>query len=173
MSRRLSTQSNTLGAVAAPRARRGLRGIHWGVAGFLAGTVFWHLVGFWDFVGRIVFRDSDRKAVEVSEVQAPPTVRSQKPRQAKLEGALDGADPIVTGSIAGQVPCIELRRETDGGTSAGPCAGEPRPLKLGNFLRRGDRAAPEAWAAAVPGPAATWSTTVTVEAGDARVAERN
>lgn len=162
------------------RERRELRGIHWGVAGFLAGTVFWHLVGFWDFVGRIVFRDSGRKVVEVSEVQAPPTARSHKPRPAKLEGTLEGAEPIVTGSIAGAVPCIELRRDADGATSAGVCTGETRPLKPGNFLRRGDRAAAEAWAVAAPvstavapAPAAAWSTTVIVEPGEAKVAGRN
>lgn len=181
MSRRPSLRaSDAPGEGTSGRARRELRGIHWGVAGFLAGTVFWHLVGFWDFVGRIVFRDSGRKVVEVSEVQAPPTARSQKPRTAKLEGTLEGAEPIVTGSIAGAVSCIELRRDADGATSAGACSGEARPLKPGNFLRRGDRASAEAWAVAVPvsaavgpAPAAPWSTTVIAEPAEAKVAGRN
>lgn len=28
----------------------------WAVAGFLCGAVFWHMVGFWDFVGGLVHR---------------------------------------------------------------------------------------------------------------------
>lgn len=152
--------------------RRELRGIHWAVTGFLAGTVFWHLVGFWDFVGRIVFSDSGRKVGHAVEAQAPPAVRNQKPRNAKLEGSLADADAmLVTGSIAVAVTCVELLRDADGATSARVCEREDRPFKPGNFLRRGDRAAVEAWVAEASAP--RWSTTVTVETGEARVAERN
>ena len=28
----------------------------WGVVGFLLGAVFWHVIGFWDFLGGIVYK---------------------------------------------------------------------------------------------------------------------
>lgn len=154
---------------------REIRGVHWGLAGFLAGTVFWHLVGFWDFVGRIVFLDPAPRTVETTAAQAAPAARGPKPRPVKLDGAIDSVDPIVTGAIAGPAPCIELRRDLAGATSAAPCPREARPLKPGNFVRRGDRAAPsETIAAAALIPLeATWSTTVTADAGEAKIAGRN
>lgn len=154
---------------------REIRGVHWGLAGFLAGSVFWHLVGFWDFVGRVVFLDPAPRTVELTAARAPPAIRGPNPRSVKLDGSIDSVDPIVTGAITGPAPCIELRRDRAGATSAAPCPDEARPLKPGNFVRRGDRAAPaETVAAAAPTPPeATWSTTVTVDAGEAKLAGHN
>jgi hypothetical protein len=48
-------------ALAAPRKRarsraaKNRRPWSWAVAGFLVGIVFWHLIGFWHFVGDVVF----------------------------------------------------------------------------------------------------------------------
>lgn len=45
----------------------------WGVAGFLAGAIFWHLVGFWSFVADVVYRPP-AAAAGSGVVQAQPAV---------------------------------------------------------------------------------------------------
>jgi hypothetical protein len=53
-----------------PRSTRRLRGaLLWGGLGFIAGAVFWHLVGFWSFVAEVVL---DRTAAAQASVVAPP-----------------------------------------------------------------------------------------------------
>ena len=73
--------------------------------GFAAGAIFWHLVGFWQFIGEVVL---DRPA----EVRAELAAMGTTPRIA--------APPIVTGSItAGN--CVRLTLDR----SAGAIVAEP------------------------------------------------
>jgi hypothetical protein len=46
--------------------------------GFVAGAVFWHFVGFWDFIGRVVLDGSGHGAEQHASVpaeQSPPAYR--------------------------------------------------------------------------------------------------
>ncbi len=45
----------------------------WGSLGFIAGAVFWHLVGFWSFISEVVL---DRTPVAQAAVVAPPTANT-------------------------------------------------------------------------------------------------
>ena len=38
----------------------------WGPGGFLVGAIFWHFIGFWGFVGDVVF--SSRPATEYHQI---------------------------------------------------------------------------------------------------------
>lgn len=79
-SRIVSTRSDT-GEERAPSAPTGVHerspksagrlraALLWGGMGFVAGAVFWHLVGFWSFVAEVVL---DRTAAAQAAAAAPP-----------------------------------------------------------------------------------------------------
>jgi len=57
---------------------RGLQAaLVWGGLGFLAGAVFWHLVGFWSFVSDVVL---DRTPAAHASVAVPPPPRTVPPK---------------------------------------------------------------------------------------------
>jgi hypothetical protein len=92
-----------------PRAARGLRSgsaVLPACLGFAAGAIFWHLVGFWQFIGEVVL---DRP----NELRAELAAMGTLPRAA--------APPIVTGSIAdGNCVRLTLNRAT-GAIVTEPC----------------------------------------------------
>ena len=60
--RRERSDTRSAAIVAPARARQGRRGAAlWTTIGFVCGAVFWHAVGFWDFVGDIVFNPERRQ----------------------------------------------------------------------------------------------------------------
>jgi hypothetical protein len=103
------------------------------IVGFAAGTVFWHFVGFWDFVGRAVFKDPQAQ-VWTSEI---PAVASDAKLPGKMETRLTNA---------GQAPppqtgCVALVRDRHSNlTTPEACPADAAPLQVGNFIRRGDLA---------------------------------
>lgn len=54
------TSTVPVGEPALRKPRRTLRAaLLWGALGFFAGAVFWHAVGFWDFVSEVVLNRED------------------------------------------------------------------------------------------------------------------
>lgn len=84
------------------------------VIGFVAGSVFWHFVGFWDFVGRIVFHTPRHEATVAAE-----RIGGLKTR--KEYGHVAAAEPdiavVPTGEGAGEVVanCTTLVRDPASG----------------------------------------------------------
>lgn len=97
----------------------------WGLAGFACGVVFWHLVGFWDFVSRIVFKTTE-----------PVRILAQ---DGTTVTALDGRDQAAASAPAAR--CIELLRPAAGGpVEARPCVARAHLIKAGPLASRGDLA---------------------------------
>ena len=126
---RLSVRSNHEAAhvahTALPRTRRRGAGsaIGYGLLGFILGAVFWHFVGFWDFVGQLMFRGG----TEI--VQGPPPI--------KLKDRVSGVSAIAVVATAEACTTLQLDRTT-GETAAVPCEGEPLPLRSIKAARRED-----------------------------------
>mgnify|MGYP001210713177 CR=1 FL=1 len=110
---------------AAPAAApgRSARPAWWAVGGFLAGIVFWHLVGFWSFVSEIVF-NQDEAASRFAAIEPLVLPPPSQPRQAAA--ARGAATPA--GGDAGSAPAalsancsaLILDRNT-GAVRLGPC----------------------------------------------------
>lgn len=100
----------------------------WVTAGFLAGSVFWHFVGFWDFVGRIVFNGPQH----VTPAHAHDAGPTGPDRSVSSDGVSEQAKVSA---------CVELLREPHSGeTTALPCAPGPMPFQVGSLSSRGDLA---------------------------------
>jgi hypothetical protein len=102
----------------------------WIGAGFVAGILFWHTVGFWTFMNRVVF-------------ESPHVAASDRLTPSDIEtGSLRPIDKrtIVGGSInAGIDPaCTALLRGRDGVTQPMPCRRLSQPLKHKSTRGRGD-----------------------------------
>ena len=115
--RRERSYARSAAGVASARARQGRRGTAlWTTIGFVCGAVFWHAVGFWNFVGDIAFNPDDDSAAALSPA---PLV-----------------DPIETGSLptvyrVGPASCtsLELDRRSNR-TVMRPCPGDGLALRL-------------------------------------------
>ena len=93
--------------------------ILWGLFGFLMGAVFWHVVGFWDFVTNVV-QKRDR----------PPTV-FERALSSTLVGSEDGEIQAIAEQVLAErehraqtvaQTCTTLTLDrADGRTSAYPC----------------------------------------------------
>jgi hypothetical protein len=105
-SRIVSTRSN------APKSTGRLRAaLLWGGMGFVAGAVFWHLVGFWSFMAEVVL---DRTAAAQAAVGAPPR---------------SNAVPTVILVQADRCTTLALKRRSNL-TVAVPCANDGLALRL-------------------------------------------
>lgn len=62
-----------------------------GVVAFLAGALFWHLVGFWSFLSGIVFNPQDGA---ITAIARPPTLQEAQ-RSTKAAGHLTTSDSEV------------------------------------------------------------------------------
>ncbi len=93
--------------------------------GFAAGAIFWHLVGFWQFIGEVVLDRPDELRAELAAMGTASRVP---------------APQIVTGSIAGG-NCVRLTLDRGAGAIVTePCAASAPatgPSML-DALRRGD-----------------------------------
>lgn len=107
--------------------RRSLRsGLGYALLGFFLGAIFWHFVGFWDFVGQLMFKGATT-GTEI--VQGPPVI--------KLRERVSGASAITLVAASETCTMLQLDRAT-GETLAMPCAGEPLPLRSIKAARRED-----------------------------------
>ncbi len=107
--------------------RRSLRsGLGYALLGFFLGAIFWHFVGFWDFVGQLMFKGATT-GTEI--VQGPPVI--------KLRERVSGASAITLVAASDTCTMLQLDRAT-GETLAVPCAGEPLPLRSIKAARRED-----------------------------------
>lgn len=78
--------------------------IAWGLGGFLVGAIFWHVIGFWGFLGTVVLKGPET-AVSVVTRQQPVVVARQQ---------------IVESAILPNCTVLVLDRST-GRTSSVPC----------------------------------------------------
>jgi hypothetical protein len=139
-------------AVGPAKRRPVVSALSYGILGFVLGAIFWHFVGFWDFVGQVMFKG---RAAGTEITQAPPPI--------KLKDKVSGASSLAIVPEPETCISLELDRQT-ATTSAGPCAAEALPLRSGlKTAKREDRwvtAEQRMYQATVRG----WSS-VTVEAG--------
>lgn len=106
--------------------RGGRSAIGYGLLGFLLGAVFWHFVGFWDFLGQLMFKGN---AASTEIVQGAPTI--------KLKERVSGVSAIAV--VASPEACTMLRLDRNTGeTAALPCEGESLPLRGIKPARRED-----------------------------------
>ena len=96
-------------------ARRGT--IVWGLLGFFCGALFWHVVGFWDFLGGIVYKRQQESTViervltthfAEAEEDRPLAERERQARVAAQNCTTLVMDRI-TGSTASR-PCVVIIR---------------------------------------------------------------
>jgi hypothetical protein len=98
----------------------------WGVLGFLMGAVFWHVVGFWDFLGGVVYkRQQDATVIERVLTMTFAEAEEDRPlaereRQARM--AAQNCTTLVLDRVSGTTvsrPCVVIIRnvpEDIGGT---------------------------------------------------------
>lgn len=118
------------GTLARPRGVRRRWWLPWwtGVAGFVLGVLFWHLVGFWSFVSEVAFNGDDPKSPSrLIDLEAARSVRAsaeavEAARPAAETSATTGnvanADPADGGasdSLSDLLQCSEARRPADNG----------------------------------------------------------
>jgi hypothetical protein len=103
-------------AMAPARASRGST-IGWGLLGFFCGALFWHVVGFWDFLGGIVYKRQQHTTIiervlttqfSEAEEDKPLAVREQHARAAAQNCTTLVMDRI-TGATAAR-PCVVIIR---------------------------------------------------------------
>jgi hypothetical protein len=108
--------------------------------GFVAGSVFWHFVGFWDFVGRIVFHTPKERvqiAGQPTSGLVTPKVYDQLPR----EEASEPVSATKSGSATAAANCITLVRSAATGlVESVACPPDSVPTRVGTALSRGDLA---------------------------------
>jgi hypothetical protein len=130
-------------------ARRSAPNWLFGVLGFALGAAFWHAVGFWDFVGRVVFRSSGDELRHVRDAEPP-----------RLRGRVAGETVVLTTLSADACTSLSLDRGS-GHVRAGACAEETLPLRVSRTGHREDSSiimpvrrnnVREAWATTVVEP---------------------
>jgi hypothetical protein len=113
---------------APPPAASKLRpAILYGLLGFVLGALFWHFVGFWDFVGQIMFKGSQQSA----EIAAPPPA-------IKLKDRVTAAAPLAV--TLEPETCTTLALDRDNGTTTlAACDVQTLPLRSLKAARKEDR----------------------------------
>jgi hypothetical protein len=94
--------------------------------GFVAGAMFWHLVGFWDVVGKALF---NTKQGDASITQAA--------RPIKLKERVSGISPLAVVLEPEACTSLQLDRAT-GVTTAAACEVEALPLRSLKTAKRED-----------------------------------
>ena len=98
--------------------RSGRRGtIVWGFLGFFCGALFWHMVGFWDFLGGIVYKRQQESTIIERVLTAHFTeAEEDKPlaeREQQARLAARNCTTLVLDRIAGATvarPCVVIIR---------------------------------------------------------------
>lgn len=127
------------------RKRRDFTPALWGGAGFIAGMLVWHTVGFWTFVSDVVLNANDPRARTLEaflpSLAAPapaPKVMSRIPESA----VITAPQALRTATAATPFACVSLALDrTAGITNAQSCKGSPAELRDAGFNRRTDRLA--------------------------------
>lgn len=121
----------------------------WAGLGFLAGVLFWHTVGFWQFLSDAVLKEG-RAAVAHHEPPAS-TVASQRPRVA-----------VTSPAPQPRSPCVALQLDRRSGTTASlPCHGRQWHFRhTGPTPRQDLDVRARALASGGEGQVAGWSATV-------------
>lgn len=122
---------------AVPRWRlhhEGINALGWSLFGFIVGAVFWHVIGFWDFMGNVVLSghgDKRRNAAETptwqAEVKTPPT--PFRPAT--------GGKRVATPAPAPSCTLLTLDRAT-GDTTSQTCPPGQIALPAGTMLEKAD-----------------------------------
>ncbi len=105
----------------------------WIALGFVAGMLFWHAIGFWTFMNRVVFDGSETAAVSTAHPPAGPSA------YANIEtGSLARIEKLASrGSI--EAACTALIRDPiQGTTHQAPCPRLAKPLRRHTTSSRGD-----------------------------------
>jgi len=127
--------------------------LKWAAAGFTAGAIFWHFVGFWTFMSQIMFTapQSQRQAqapggaaLTHAEVQAP----SSKAGAPIETGSIRRLEKLTTPKTEPNFTVVSLHRRTQQ-TRQAECPKLARPLTVKATSARQDRemSAPPAVAA--------------------------
>jgi hypothetical protein len=110
--------------------RRGsvLSAVAYVTLGFVLGAIFWHFVGFWDFVGQVMF-GSRTTTAEVG--YSPPPI--------KLKDRVSGSSSLAIVPEPSACTALQLDRAT-GTTTRVDCELQPLPLRSGlKVAKREDR----------------------------------
>ncbi len=113
---------------AAPKrsfARRAGSAIGFSLLGFILGAVFWHFVGFWDFVGQVMFgaRNSG------TQISQPPPI--------KLRERVTGVSSLTVTIEPEACTTLQLDRE-NGTTQSVACEPQSLPLRSLRIAKRED-----------------------------------
>lgn len=105
--------------------RRAGSAVAFSLLGFILGAVFWHFVGFWDFVGQVMFgaRSSG------TQISQPPPI--------KLKERVSGVSSLAVLIEPEACVTLQLNRAT-GTTQSAPCETESLPLRSLKVARRED-----------------------------------
>ena len=101
--------------------------LSYGLFGFVLGAIFWHFVGFWDFVGQVMFK-SRTGDTEIAQASAPP----------KLKDRVSDVTALAVMPEPHSCSTLQLDRDT-GITSMAPCEATPLPLRSVSAAKRDDR----------------------------------
>jgi hypothetical protein len=106
--------------------RRAGSALAYGLLGFILGAIFWHFVGFWDFVGQVMFKG---RPIETQITQAPPPI--------KLKERVSGVSALAV--VIEPEACTTLQLDRVAGTTkAVSCEVESLPLRSLKTARRED-----------------------------------
>ncbi|SDO74723.1 hypothetical protein SAMN04488061_1552 [Filomicrobium insigne] len=116
--------------------------VYFGVAGFVAGIVFWHAVGFWTVVQNTVYQGTDDRLSNVADAQ--PTNKSSGTFADAIDRAISQATPpseatpITTGAISLEKNAERLGGNEGQATAPGQtnCASFTRDRATGEILSR-------------------------------------
>ena len=91
---------------------------YWAVAGFVLGVLFWHMVGFWDFLGGVVFRSNQPASLVEQALQQPAGAALQfaTSQQPELAARIEAAHctTLVFDRMSGRTiaePCMLIIRK--------------------------------------------------------------
>lgn len=91
--------------------------IAWGLLGFFCGALFWHVVGFWDFLGGIVYKQHrDTTIIERVLTTQFAEAEEDKPlaaREKQARAAAQNCTTLVMDRISGATaarPCVVIIR---------------------------------------------------------------
>jgi hypothetical protein len=123
-----------------------------GAFGFVCGALFWHVIGFWDFVGQVVLKGTLEDKVTADEPITPPVAQRATGSISPSRPNLGGRSPAAKASLACSIAVPDAAVSE---TLIGPCPpGTPvapiKPLGKKADLLRVDRvnepmSAPTVW----------------------------
>ncbi len=108
----------------------------WCTLGFVSGALFWHLIGFWSFVGQVVLKGPIEERTAREETQRLPASQ-------RATGSISASRVIIAGRSAvgakAYLNCSNATPEVDQGeTSVGPCAPGTPPAPNKPLAKKGD-----------------------------------